>query len=454
MAFRSDGPRAWSTIEIAAAVGGRLTGPSATIHGVSIDSRSVQPGSLFIPIIGDRNGHDFIGDARSAGAVAWLTSQPSGEDGEIVVGDTARALTAFGRAARSQLPDRVVGITGSSGKTSTKDLIRAIFVAEGPTAASEKSFNNELGVPLTLVNAPADAIAAAIEMGARGKGHIAKLCEVARPTVGVIVNIGSAHRELFRSAEGTADAKSELYDALGSDGCSVVNFDDALFASMQSRSHCRTLTFSAAGHADADVRAQGVELDDELRAAFELQTPWGGTRVHLGARGAHQVENALAAASAALASGSTLEHVAIGLATRDLSPMRMDLHVTGNGLRVLNDAYNANPSSMSAALRSLSMMAARRRFAVLGTMAELGAQKLNFHLEIGALARDLGITLALGHNEPDFGLVNVTSISDALEALGPLGEGDVVLVKGSRVARLEHLADVLVAANGGIGGSE
>lgn len=449
MTLRADEPREWSTIEIASGVGGRLVGPDATIRGVAIDSRSVHPGSLFVPIIGDRNGHDFIGAARAAGAVAWLTNQPNGDEGEIVVADTARALTALGRSARSQLPDRVVGITGSSGKTSTKDILRAIFRAEGPTAASEKSFNNELGVPLTLVNAPADAVAAVIEMGARGKGHIATLCEVARPTVGVIVNIGTAHRELFGSAEGTADAKSEMYDALGSDGCSVVNLDDALFTRMRSRSRGRLLTFSAAGRADADVSASTVELDEELRAAFELRTPWGTTKVRLGARGAHQVENALAASAAALATGSSLDHVVTGLATQNLSPMRMELHVTGNGLRVLNDAYNANPSSMSAALSSLATMAAERRFVVLGTMAELGAHKLNFHLEIGALARNLGITLALAYEEQDFGLVTVTSIDDALEALGPLGAGDVVLVKGSRVAGLERVAEALVAANGG-----
>lgn len=449
MRFREVEPRLWLAADIAVAVGGRLVGANGEIRGVSIDSRAVVPGSLFVPIVGERNGHDFIDAARTAGARFWLTSEPREIEGEIVVSETACALTALGRAARAGLPERIVGVTGSSGKTSTKDLLRAIFQEYGPTAASEKSFNNELGVPLTLVNSPTNAVAAVIEMGARGKGHIATLCDCARPTVGVIVNIGTAHRELFGSAEGTADAKSEIYDAIPDSGSSVVNFDDDLFAFMRARARGRVLTFSASGRADADIRATEVVVDDELRASFHLDTLWGSAPVALGARGIHQVENALAAAAAALATGSPLDDVVVGLATHDMSPMRMDLQYTSTGVRVLNDSYNANPSSMAAALRSLAAMAATRRFAVLGTMAELGPQKLAYHLEIGALARELGITLSVGHNEQDFGLVNVVSIDDALDALGPLGDGDVVLVKGSRVAGLERLAEALVSRNGG-----
>ena len=450
MTYRQVEPRSWFAAAIATAIGGRLVGGDSEIRGVSIDSRAVVPGSLFVPIVGERNGHQFIDAARDAGAQCWLTSEPQDVAGEIVVSETSRALTALGRAAREELPERIVGITGSSGKTSTKDMLRAIFLEEGPTASSEKSFNNELGVPLTLVNSPANAVAAVIEMGARGKGHIATLCELARPTVGVIVNIGTAHRELFGSAVGTADAKSEIYDAIPEHGSSIVNLDDDLFAFMRARTRGRVLTFSANGRADADVRATAVIIDDELRASFHLDTPWGSAPVSLGARGLHQVENALAAAAAALATGSPLNGVIAGLATHDLSPLRMELHHTTNGVRILNDSYNANPSSMAAALRSLAAMSGTRRFAVLGTMAELGRQKLAFHLEIGALARELGITLAVGYREQDFGLVNVVSIGDALDALGPLGDGDVVLVKGSRVAGLESMAEALVAGNGGV----
>lgn len=441
--------RGWTTAELSAAANGRLIGPSVTIHGVTLDSRSVQPGMLFVPIVGERDGHDFIDAARSAGAAAWLTAQPSDEAGEIVVDNTERALTALGAMARTALPERVVGITGSSGKTSTKDLLAAIFRQEGPTAASEKSFNNELGVPLTLLNAPDRAIAAVIEMGARGKGHIATLCDVARPTVGVIVNIGNAHRELFGSTEGTADAKAELYDSIPSSGTSVVNLDDAMFTRLRSRAKGRLLTFSAAGSARSDVTASDVHLDGELRASFDIRSPWGSVPVRLGARGLHQVENALAAASSALAAGATLDHVAAGLATDSLSPMRMDLQRCANGVRVLNDAYNANPSSMAAALRSLAQLAAARRFAVLGTMAELGPDKLAYHLEVGAMARDLGINLAVALNEQDYGLMSVATVDEVLRALGSLESGDVVLVKGSRVAGLERVAEALHAANGG-----
>jgi UDP-N-acetylmuramoyl-tripeptide--D-alanyl-D-alanine ligase len=441
-------PRQWLASAIAKGVSGQLIGPDLTVRGVSTDSREIAPGSVFVPLIDARDGHDFIDAARAAGAAAWLSSRPTDDDGAIVVGDTADALTAWGSAARDLLPNRVVAITGSSGKTSTKDLLAAIFACEGTVAASQKSFNNEIGVPLTLINAPTDAIGAVIEMGARGRGHIATLCAVARPTVGVIVNIGTAHRELFGSSEGTADAKSEIYDAISTTGASIVNRDDALFAMLHHRARGRVITFSQTGRADATVVAEGVSLDEEIRASFLLRSEWGSVPVRLGARGMHQVENALAAASAAFAAEVSLEHVAEGLATKELSPMRMDLSVSAAGVRVLNDSYNANPSSMRAALEALVQIPATRRFAVLGTMAELGSGKLSFHLEIGALARDLGLDLAVALHEQDFGLVNVTSVDDALEALGPLRDGDVVLVKGSRVAGLERVAARLLADGG------
>ena len=259
------------------------------------------------------------------------------------------------------------------------------------------------------------------------------------------MNIGTAHRELFGTAEGTADAKSEIYDAIGETGASVVNRDDALFETMRARARGRVVCFSASGHRDALVVADQVSVDDEVRARFVLRTAWGDTAVRLGARGIHQVENALAASAASLVSGVSLEHVAAGLETTDLSPMRMDLQTGSSGVRVLNDSYNANPSSMRAALLALSQMPASRRFAVLGTMAELGRDKLSYHLEIGAFARDLGITFTVALGEQDYGLVNVASVDEVEAALGPLGEGDVVLVKGSRVAGLERVAEALLA---------
>lgn len=443
-------PRTRAASAIATAAHGQLIGPDLDVSGVFTDSRTTRIGSLFVPLVDRRDGHDFIDAARTAGAVTWFTSKPKGTPGEIVVDDTAVALTAFARVARQELPERVIAVTGSSGKTSTKDLLSAMFRNVGPVGFSEKSFNNEIGVPLTLVNAPEGAVGAIIEMGARGQGHIAMLCAIARPTVGIIVNIGTAHRELFGSAEGTADAKSEIYDSIGESGACVVNRDDALFERMRARARGRVIAFSASGHHDALVVADQVILDDEIRAGFLLRTAWGDVAVRLGARGIHQVENALAASAAALVSGVSLEHVASGLETTDLSPMRMDLQTGPGGVRVLNDAYNANPSSMRVALVALSQMPATRRFAVLGTMAELGRDKLSYHLEVGALARDLGITFAIALGEQDFGLVNVGSVDEVAEALGPLGEGDVVLVKGSRVAGLERVAEALLAHGGRI----
>ena len=445
MVSASQDLRPWLASEIADAVDGRLVGADVTVRGVSTDSREVRAGSTFVPLLDQRDGHEFISSARLAGATCWLTSKPTETEGEIVVEDTAKALTAWGSVARHLLPNRVVGITGSSGKTSTKDMLSAIFRCEGPVAASVKSFNNEIGVPLTLINAPDGAVAAVIEMGARGKGHIATLCAVARPTVGVIVNIGTAHRELFGSAEGTADAKSEIYDSLRGDGTSVVNHDDALYPTMRARARGQVITFSRGGAATATVVAEDVHIDDEIRASFVLRSEWGTLPVRLGARGLHQVENALAAASAAFAAGARLDHIGGGLATTELSPMRMDLSTGPSGVRVLNDSYNANPSSMRAALEALVQIPAVRRFAVVGSMAELGSGKLGFHLEIGALARDLGLDLAVSLGEQDYGLLNVTSLDEVLDALGPLGLGDVVLVKGSRVAGLERVAARLLS---------
>lgn len=441
----------WTRTAIAAAVGGTLIGPDGPVDGVTIDSREVTPGSLFVPLVAARDGHEFIEAARTAGASAWFTSRaeaPFAAPGAIVVGDTAEALTALGRAARSALPDRVIGVTGSAGKTSTKDLIAGILRAHAPAAASAKSFNNELGVPLTLANAPDDAWAAVIEMGARGIGHIATLCGVARPTVGVVTNIGTAHLEMFGSARTIADAKGELLESLPVSGTAVLDLDGAMFEVLRAKVAARVLTFSATGSAGADLRASGVSLDATLHPSFHLASPWGGAAVRIGARGAHQVANALAAAAASLAVGSTLDEVVSGLATEELSSWRMELVTTPGGAVVLNDAYNANPSSMAAALDALASLPGSRRIAVLGTMAELGPDRDRLHRDVVARAEELRIDLVLAVDEDAYGVETVGSVAAAAARLGALGPGDVVLVKGSRVAGLERLAALLCTPGG------
>lgn len=441
----------WTRGAIAATVGGTLVGPDGPVDGVTIDSREVRPGMLFVPLVATRDGHDFIGAARDAGAAGWFTSRTDGAcavDGAIVVPDTAAALTALGRAARALLPDRVIGVTGSAGKTSTKDLAAAILRAHGPAAASAKSFNNELGVPLTLANAPEGAWAAVIEMGARGIGHIATLCSVARPTVGVVTNIGTAHLEMFGSARSIADAKGELLEALPVSGTAVLDLDGAMFEVLRAKTRAGLLSFSSSGSASADLRATEVTIDGTLRPSFRMETPWGSARVDVGARGAHQVANALAAAAASLVVGASIDEVVTGLATEELSSWRMELVEAPSGAVVLNDAYNANPASMAAALDALAALPGTRRIAVLGTMAELGPDREPLHREVISRARALGIDLVLAVDEPAYGVESVGSIAAAVERLGALGRGDVVLVKGSRVAGLERLAALLCAPGG------
>ena len=333
---------------------------------------------------------------------------------------------------------RVVGVTGSVGKTSVKDLLAAALAARWRTTASAGSFNNELGVPLTLLGAPGDTQALVVEMGARGAGHVAELCAVARPAVGVVTRVAAVHTETFGTIDDVATAKSELVAALPASGVAVLNAADPRVAAMARHTAARVVMFGEAG----DVRAEDVTLDDELRATFRLASPWGSGIVRLGARGLHMVENALAAAAAALVCDVALDDVAAALGHAGVSRWRMELATLPSGARLLNDAYNANPVSMAAALRALAGLPARRRVAVLGLMAEIGPSSESEHRAVGDLARDLGVeVVALG--VPAYGGTPVADLADAVAALGDLGPDDAVLLKGSRVAGLERLVDLL-----------
>jgi UDP-N-acetylmuramoyl-tripeptide--D-alanyl-D-alanine ligase len=423
--------------EVAQATGGTLVGPDVVVRGVAIDSRLLEGGELFVPIVDARDGHDFVGAALAAGAAAYLTSRsPVEGTTAVIVADTGAALTALGRAARDRLPDRVVGITGSVGKTSTKDMLASVFARRLVTAASRKSFNNELGVPLTLVNAPDGTEAVVVEMGARGRGHIASLCAVARPTVGVVTTVGMAHTELFGSVEEVAAAKAELVESLPATGTAVLNAGVPLVAAMADRTQATVVTF---GMGCGDVRGDVVGVDALLRPCLDLQTPWGSSTFWLPVRGEHQAANAVAAAAAALACGVTLTQVVQGLRQATLSEWRMQLDRAPSGALVLNDAYNANPVSLEAALRSLAQLPVSRRTAVLGIMAELGDAGPTEHRRLGALAAELGLRV-IAVAAPDYGGEQATDADDALRRLGPIGAGDGVLVKGSRAAGLEHLA--------------
>ncbi len=427
---------------------GELIGPDGPIDGVSIDSRTVGAGELFVPLVAERDGHDFITGALANGASGYLTARgdgdPAGESAgrsAIRVADTGRALTAIGVAARDRLTGPVIGITGSVGKTSVKDLTRA---ACGPTAwASAASFNNELGVPLTLANAPDNTSIAVVEMGARGIGHIRELCSVARPTIGVVTCVALAHSELFGSIEAVAVGKGELVEAVPSDGLAVLNADDRLVAAMAERTSARVLTY---GHTGDNVKVESVELDGVLRPSFTVRSDWGTAKLKLAVRGAHMALNAGGALAAALAAGVSFEDAVAGVQQASLSPWRMEIGTGSDGLVVVNDAYNANPTSMRAALAGLRALDADVRVAVVGAMAELGDEGPEEHRAITNEAVAGGISV-IAVDAPAYG-PDATHVSGRDEAFAALadapGPGTAVLVKGSRVAALEELADRLL----------
>ena len=452
--------------EIAGATAGHVLGgdPGAAVTSYSIDSRTLRPGALFVALRAERDGHDFVGDALDRGAGGALVARVVEGERLVLVQDTAAALTALGATARDRLAAvPVVGITGSTGKTSTKDLAAAALAAAGPVGASPVSFNNEIGVPLTLLSAPEGATAVVVEMGARGIGHIATLCELARPTVGLITNIGMAHAEFFGSREDVARGKGELLESLPAAGHAVLNADDDMTPALRRRTGAAVLTAGAS--AGADVRVSGVRLDDDLRPAFHLDTPWGAADVApLPVRGAHQAANAALAVAVAGAVGVGLEAAVAGLAGTVGSPWRMELRRTPGGLVVLNDAYNANPTSMAAALDALASLSGGpggepgpggRRLAVLGPMAELGVHAALEHERLGQLVAASGVdllvavaapALAAAAREAGVEVVGVEGPEQAGEVLVPrLRAGDAILVKASRVAGLERVAAILGA---------
>ncbi|NLA34831.1 MAG: UDP-N-acetylmuramoyl-tripeptide--D-alanyl-D-alanine ligase [Actinobacteria bacterium] len=407
-----------------------------TIERVTIDSRAVQVGDLFVAVVAERDGHDFAAEAIRRGARAVLASRPLEiEVPVIVVDDTVEALTALGRSARNRLSGPVVGVTGSVGKTSTKDLLASICAVAGPVTASEKSLNNELGVPLTLVNAAPDTQRTIVEMGARGVGHIAHLRDIARPSIGLVTAVAMAHTELFGSIDGVATAKAELVEALPVDGFAILNANDPRVAAMAKRTDAVVITYGSAAH----VRAEHVTVDDALRPRFTLVSDWGTVSVRLAVAGPHNVSNALGAAAAALQMDIGLEQIAEGLEAASLSPSRMAVRTLPGGGVVIDDAYNANPTSMRAALDSLAALRVDRRVAVLGHMAELGVDAPAEHRAIAAHAASLGIELvAVGTDL--YGVEPLDGVDAAITDVPAPRRGEAVLLKASRVAGLERIA--------------
>ncbi len=434
----------FTATEIADAVGGVLVGDDVVCEGASIDTRTIGIGQLFVPIVGERDGHDFIPVAVGAGAAACLSERQVDEPAipTIVVDDTSHALAALGQVARARHNGPVIGITGSVGKTSVKDLTLAALGGTLVAHASPKSFNNELGVPLTLINAPSNADVLIVEIGARGIGHIAQLCAIAAPTIGIVTWVGAVHTSEFGSVEAVARAKAELVAALPPDGVAILNAECAPVVSMREYGPPRTIMYGSGG----EVSAEAVTMDAELRTAFEAVSFGRRSPVSLPVHGVHQVSNALAALAAAEAVGVSLRHAVAGLAEAKLSPWRMELRKAASGATIINDAYNANAISTAAALRSLVELDADRRVAVLGVMAELGERHDRDHREIAGLCSVLGIEL-IPYREAAYGLPVENSFAAVVGRLGELGPRDAVLVKGSRGMKLERVVRSLLKSD-------
>jgi UDP-N-acetylmuramoyl-tripeptide--D-alanyl-D-alanine ligase len=386
-------------------------------------------------VVAVRDGHDFVGAALAAGAPAYLTVRAPVGASAVVVADTGGALWDLGVHARAHMCDLVVGITGSVGKTTVKDLVAGGLSAAMPTHATRASFNNELGVPLTLLDAPDGVEAVVLELGARFPGDIARLRDLTRPTVAVITSIGSAHLEHLGGLEGVRREKGSLLEGLPVTGHAVLNEADC-GPEVRARTRAAVVTF---GTDRGDVRAAIVGRDAELRPTVRVESPWGTGEVGLSVRGDHQAANAAAAVAAAVCAGAGFETALAGVGRAEGSRMRGELWRTPSGLRVLDDSYNANPDSVAAALRALAEFDAPRRIAVLGEMAELGDASPAAHRRMGELAASLGIeVVAVG--TPAYGGTVVADQAEALAVVSALPADSVVLVKASRSVGLDRLA--------------
>ena len=451
--------------EIAAVVDGEVHDDHGTpVTGPAfIDSRAPEPGGLFVAFAGEHvDGHDFADAAVAGGAAAVLGARPTGLP-TVVVADPQAALARLAAHVIRRLPDlRVVALTGSQGKTSTKDLLAEVLAAAGTTVATAGSFNNEIGLPLTVLRAGTETEYLVLEMGARGRGHLRQLCDVAPPDVALVLNVGKAHLGEFGTQADIAAAKGEIVDALGPDGTAVLNADDELVAAMASRHAGRVVTFG--GSPGSDVRLDHLELDELGRPGFDLSSGGETAHVALTLVGEHQAHNAAAAAATAVALGIPLATVVPALAAAaPASRWRMEVHECADGVTVINDAYNANPDSMRAALKALAAVGrgrGARTVAVLGEMRELGESSRDEHDAVGRLAVRLDISQLLVVGEParplhlgaclegSWGEESVF-VEDNDQALAWLRDhvrpGDVVLLKASRAAALETVGEALVA---------
>ncbi len=437
--------------------GGILHGANATFARVISDSRALEPGALFVALRGDRfDGHDFVADAAKLGAAGAIVSRSFDCPlPQVVVADTLAGLATFANAWRRSFAGVVVGITGSNGKTTVKEMTGAILAELGPCLVTQGNLNNHIGVPLTLCRLEATHRCAVIEMGANHLREIAHLAAIAEPTVGLVINAGQAHLEGFGGIDGVARGKGEMFEALGPGSTAVINADDrfAAFWRDRARRAGRVVTFGLRERADVSARDVRSHLGSTgFETTFELVTTSGIRSIELGLAGEHNVMNALAAAAAAMAAGAGLDAVQRGLQSMRPVAGRLEVKQALHGTRLIDDAYNANPGSLRVGLRALAGVPGER-WLVLGEMAELGEEGAYLHAEMGALARECGVTrlLAVGAgSQPaveSFGPgASWHASTDALLAalLPELHDGLTIYVKGSRVNRLERVTAALV----------
>jgi UDP-N-acetylmuramoyl-tripeptide--D-alanyl-D-alanine ligase len=448
-----------SAREISLIVNGSLHGDENIMvtQAAVFDSRQAKTGSLFLALIGENtDGHNFCSDAFSNGAVLALTTQVV-EQPCVVVSDVLQAVADLAKFVRVQLADlTVIGITGSQGKTTTKDLLNYILSSAGETVAPKGSFNNELGVPLTILECNERTKYCIVEMGARHIGDIASLCEIAKPNIGAVLKVGNAHIGEFGSREVIAQAKSELVASLVSGDTAILGTYDQFTPAMKVADGVAVLTFGE--RSDCNVRAADVEIR-EGRPHFDLVTKSGRAAVGMRLVGLHQIPNALAAAAISSALGLSVDQIAGALSMAELaSKWRMEIFEL-NGRLMINDSYNANPESMAAALRTLALFAQERggsSWAVLGKMHELGPSENSDHVDIGKLVSDLGIDQLLTVSMPAFShgvasdsetkVHELDEKNSVVELLKEMQSGDVLLVKASRAEHFEEIAQE-VAAN-------
>lgn len=443
--------------EIAAVVHGRLHGDDVVVSAAPvIDSRVATPGSLFLAVQGERvDGHEFVADAFSHGAVLALTSHAVTQP-HILVEDVVIALGKLAQHVRSNLLNlTVIGITGSQGKTTAKELLAAILSSAAETVAPQGNFNNEIGAPISLLQCSESTKYCIVEMGARHTGDIAHLCAIAQPDIGVVLKVGTAHLGEFGSIQAIADTKSELIQSLSSAGVSILGTYDEFTPAMAKFHKGKTLTFGES--TECDIRAADIEIR-EGRAHFDLITPEGRSAVGLRIVGLHQVANALAVAAVATVLGFSLDQIASGLSTAEShAKWRMEIEELPS-LVLINDAYNASPEAIAAALQTLVLFAQERggeSWAFLGKMHELGESSNADHAAIGTLASELGIDHLVCVGAPEYASTiaamsettvhRCVDIEAAVAVAKNLNKGDVVLVKASRSEKLEILADAISA---------